>query len=218
MKNAALSRALKWLLIAQLLSIAAMLPLAYDLKTLLRAAVGLLTLAALVRAAGAASGYRAALVLQAADLVLSALSYSFGRFFIPWILGVAAARWGGLDSSRTAVLLMTMGVGSFFFSMVRLVLSMLVLLLVCLTTARLVDDPAVAARGIWVWKVNLICIAAIFVLTVVAFAFSWSGLEIEDLSVLSMTITLPSILLTLVSEVLYMVFLYQSARCLSAPD
>lgn len=204
MKNAALSRALKWLLIAQLLSIAAMLPLAYDLKTLLRAAVGLLTLAALV--------------LQAADLVLSALVYSFGRFFIPWILGVAAARWGGLDTSRTAVLLIFMGVGSFFFSMVRLVLGMLVLLLVCLTTVRLVDDPAVAARGIWVWKVNLICIAAIFVLTVVAFAFSWSGLEMEDLSVLSMTITLPSILLTLVSEVLYMVFLYQSARCLSAPD
>ena len=61
MKNAALSRALKWLFVAQLLSIVALLPLVYALRSLLGAAAGLLTLAALVKAAGEASGYRTAL-------------------------------------------------------------------------------------------------------------------------------------------------------------
>ena len=45
MKNAALSRALKWLFAAQLLSIVAMLPVAYALKSLLQVAAGLLALA-----------------------------------------------------------------------------------------------------------------------------------------------------------------------------
>ena len=85
MKNAALAKALKWLFIAQLLSMVAMLPLVYALKSLLQVAAGLLTLAALVRAAGEASGYRSALGLCVANLAWapSPLSFSAG-LFISW--------------------------------------------------------------------------------------------------------------------------------------
>ena len=216
MKNAALSRALKWLFVAQLLSMVAMLPVVYALKSLLQVAAGLLALAALVRAAREASGYRSALVLQAAALVLSILSYFFTRFLIPLIFGVAAARWGGLDSSRAAVLLMTMQMGSFFLSVVLLILGLLVLLLVCLTTAGLVDDPAVAARGSWAWKVNLICTVAVLVLTVAAFALSVVRLDMEKLLGLSTAVTLLSAVIQLAGSALYLRFLWQSARCLSA--
>lgn len=222
MKNAALSRALKWLFIAQLLSIAALLPLVYDLRSLLGAAAGLLTLAALVRAAREASGYRAALVLQVAGLVLSALSYSFTRFFTPWILGAAAARWTGLDSSRAVILLMVMRMSSFFFSIILLVLGLLVLLLVCLTTAGLVDDPSLAARGGWAWRVNLICTVAVLVLTAVTLALSMGILDMdmnmEKLLGLSTAVTLLSAAVQLAGRVVYLRFLWQSARRLSAPD
>ena len=206
MKNAALSRAIKWLFVAQLLSIVAMLPLAYDLKTLLRAAVGLLTLAALVRAAGEASGYRAALKLQAADLALDVLSYVLLRRLI-FVLVTMFGTWA----------VQIVGALSALLSIAGLILSLLILRQICLTTAGLVDDPAVAARGIWAWRVNLICTVAGIVLTIAVSALLKTGLDMGTLSVLSMAVNLPSILLTLVSKVLYVVFLYQSARCLSAP-
>ncbi|MGN8967204.1 hypothetical protein [Intestinimonas sp. HCP28S3_D6] len=206
MKNAALSRAIKWLFVAQLLSIVALLPLAYDLKTLLRAAVGLLTLAALVRAAGEASGYRAALKLQAADLALDVLSYVLLRRLI-FVLVTMFGTWA----------VQIVGALSALLSIAGLILSLLILRQICLTTAGLVDDPAVAARGIWAWRVNLICTVAGIVLTIAVSALLKTGLDMGTLSVLSMAVNLPSILLTLVSKVLYVVFLYQSARCLSAP-
>ena len=88
MKNAALSRAIKWLFIAQLLSIVALLPLVYNLRSLLGAAAGLLTLAALVRAAREASGYRAALVLCVGNLVLGVLSSVLLRWFIYFLIRI----------------------------------------------------------------------------------------------------------------------------------
>lgn len=206
MKNAALSRAIKWLFVAQLLSIVALLPLVYDLKTLLRAAVGLLTLAALVKAAGEASGYRAALKLQAADLALDVLSYVLLRRLI-FVLVTMFGTWA----------VQIVGALSALLSIAGLILSLLILRQICLTTAGLVDDPAVAARGIWAWRVNLICTVAGIVLTIAVSALLKTGLDMGTLSVLSMAVNLPSILLTLVSKVLYVVFLYQSARCLSAP-
>lgn len=206
MKNAALSRAIKWLFVAQLLSIVALLPLAYDLKSLLRAAVGLLTLAALVKAAGEASGYRAALKLQAADLALDVLSYVLLRRLI-FVLVTMFGTWA----------VQIVGALSALLSIAGLILSLLILRQICLTTAGLVDDPAVAARGIWAWRVNLICTVAGIVLTIAVSALLKTGLDMGTLSVLSMAVNLPSILLTLVSKVLYVVFLYQSARCLSAP-
>lgn len=206
MKNAALSRAIKWLFVAQLLSIVALLPLVYDLKTLLRAAVGLLTLAALVKAAGEASGYRAALKLQVADLALDVLSYVLLRRLI-FVLVTMFGTWA----------VQIVGALSALLSIAGLILSLLILRQICLTTAGLVDDPAVAARGIWAWRVNLICTVAGIVLTIAVSALLKTGLDMGTLSVLSMAVNLPSILLTLVSKVLYVVFLYQSARCLSAP-
>lgn len=206
MKNAALSRAIKCLFVAQLLSIVALLPLVYDLKTLLRAAVGLLTLAALVKAAGEASGYRAALKLQAADLALDVLSYVLLRRLI-FVLVTMFGTWA----------VQIVGALSALLSIAGLILSLLILRQICLTTAGLVDDPAVAARGIWAWRVNLICTVAGIVLTIAVSALLKTGLDMGTLSVLSMAVNLPSILLTLVSKVLYVVFLYQSARCLSAP-
>lgn len=207
MKNTALSRALKWLLVAQLLTIAAMLPLVYDLRSLLRAVSVLLTLAALVRAAGEASGYRTALGLQAAALALDVLSYALVRWLI-YVLVNMFGTWA----------VQIVGALSALLSIAGLALGLLLLRQICLTTAGLVDDPAVAARGIWAWRVNLICTVAGIVLTIAVSALLKTGLDMETLSVLSMAVTLPSILLTLVSKVLYMVFLYQSARLLKETE
>lgn len=111
---------------------------------------------------------------------------------------------------------MTMQMGSFFLSVVLLILGLLVLLLVCLTTAGLVDDPSLAARGSWAWKVNLICTVAVLVLTVAAFALSVVRLDMEKLLGLSTAITLLSAVIQLAGSALYLRFLWQSARCLSA--
>ena len=211
MKNAALSRALKWLFIAQLLSIVALLPLVYALKTLLRAVSALLTLAALVRAAGEASGYRTALRLQAADLALDVLSYVLLRrliYFLINILGTWAVQVAGL--------------GSFLLSIASLVLGLLILRQICLITAGLVDDPSLAARGIWAWRVNLICTVAGIVLTIAVSALLGMDLDAEKQLGLSTAVTLLVSYVFPVAQVvawvLYLRFLWQSARCLSDPD
>lgn len=154
MKNAALSRALKWLFVAQLLSIVALLLMAYALKSLLGAASTLLTLAALVRAAREASGYRAALGLCVVNLVLGALSHVLLRWLIYFLINMLGT-WS----------VQIVGALSALLSIAGLVLGLLILRQVCLTTVGLVDDPSLAARGIWVWRVNLICTVAGIVLT-----------------------------------------------------
>ena len=211
MKNAAISRALKWLFIAQLLSIVALLPLVYNLRSLLGAAAGLLTLAALVVAAREASGYRSALVLCAANLVLGALSSVLLRWFIYFLIRMLGT-WA----------VQIVGALSALLSIAGMVLGLLILRQVCLTTAGLVDDPAVAARGIRAWRVNLVCTGALLLLTaattVAAPVLSKGDPEMTSLWGLFLIMNLSSIVLTLISKVLYMVFLYQSARCLSARD
>ena len=207
MKNAALSKALKWLLIAQLLSIVALLPLVYDLKILLRAAAGLLTLAALVKAAREASGYRAALGLHVADLALDVLSYVLLRWLI-FVLVTMFGTWA----------IQTVGALSALLSIAGLVLGLLLLRQICLTTAGLVDDPNLATRGIWVWRVNLICTVAGIVLTIGVSALLKMGLDMEKLLGLSTAVTLLSAVIELAGNAVYLHFLWQSARCLSAPD
>ena len=207
MKNAALSRALKWLFIAQLLSIVALLPLVYNLRSLLGAAAGLLTLAALVRAAREASGYRAALVLCVANLVLGALSSVLLRWFIYFLIRMLGT-WA----------VQIVGALSALLSMAGMVLGLLILRQVCLTTAGLVDDPAVAARGIRAWRINLICTVAVLLLTAAVSALLKIGLDMEKLLGLSTAVTLLSAVAQLAARVLYLHFLWQSARCLSARD
>ena len=207
MKNAALSRALKWLFIAQLLSIVALLPLVYNLRSLLGAAAGLLTLAALVRAAREASGYRTALVLCVANLVLGALSSVLLRWFIYFLIRMLGT-WA----------VQIVGALSALLSMAGMVLGLLILRQVCLTTAGLVDDPAVAARGIRAWRVNLICTVAVLLLTAAVSALLKIGLDMEKLLGLSTAVTLLSAVAQLAARVLYLHFLWQSARCLSARD
>lgn len=204
MKNAALSRALKWLFIAQLLSIVALLPLVYNLRSLLGAAAGLLTLAALVRAAREESGYRAALGLCVANLVLGALSSVLLRWFIYFLIRILGT-WA----------VQIVGALSDLLSIAGMVLGLLILRQICLTTAGLVDDPAVAARGIRAWKVNLVYTVAVLVLAAVSLALSVGILhmDMETLLGLSTAVNLLSGVLALVSKVLYMMFLYQSARC-----
>lgn len=207
MKNATLSRALKWLFIAQLLSIVALLPLVYNLRSLLGAAAGLLTLAALVRAAREESGYRAALVLCVANLVLGALSSVLLRWFIYFLIRMLGT-WA----------VQIVGAFSALLSIAGMVLGLLILRQVCLTTAGLVDDPAVAARGIRAWRVNLICTVAVLLLTAAVSALLRIGLDMEKLLGLSTAVTLLSAVAQLVARVLYLHFLWQSARCLSARD
>ena len=207
MKNAALSRALKWLFIAQLLSIVALLPLVYNLRSLLGAAAGLLTLAALVRAAREESGYRAALVLCVANLVLGALSSVLLRWFIYFLIRMLGT-WA----------VQIVGALSALLSMAGMVLGLLILRQVCLTTAGLVDDPAVAARGIRAWRINLICTVAVLLLTAAVSALLRIGLDMEKLLGLSTAVTLLSAVAQLAARVLYLHFLWQSARCLSARD
>lgn len=207
MKNAALSRALKWLFIAQLLSIVALLPLVYNLRSLLGAAAGLLTLAALVRAAREASGYRAALVLCVANLVLGALSSVLLRWFIYFLIRMLGT-WA----------VQIVGALSALLSMAGMVLGLLILRQVCLTTAGLVDDPAVAARGIRAWRINLICTVAVLLLTAAVSALFGGDLDVEKQLGLSTAVTLLSAVAQLAARVLYLHFLWQSARCLSARD
>lgn len=207
MNNAALSKALKWLFIAQLLSIVALLPLVYNLRSLLGAAAGLLTLAALVRAAREASGYRAALVLCVANLVLGALSSVLLRWFIYFLIRILGT-WA----------VQIVGALSALLSMAGMVLGLLILRQVCLTTAGLVDDPAVAARGIRAWRINLICTVAVLLLTAAVSALLKIGLDMEKLLGLSTAVTLLSAVAQLAARVLYLHFLWQSARCLSARD
>ena len=99
--------------------------------------------------------------------------------------------------------------------------ALILLLLVCLTTAGLVDDPAVAARGIRAWRINLICTVAGIVLTIAVSALFGGDLDMGKQLGLSTAVTLfisydvlPVALL--VARVLYLHFLWQSARCLSA--
>lgn len=212
MKNAALSRALKWLFIAQLLSIVALLPLVYNLRSLLGAAAGLLTLAALVRAAREASGYRAALGLCVANLVLGVLSSVLLHWFIYFLIRILGT-WA----------VQIVGALSALLSIAGLVLGLLILRQVCLTTAGLVEDPAVAARGIRAWRINLICTVAGIVLTIAVSALFGGDLDMGKQLGLSTAVTLfisydvlPVALL--VARVLYLHFLWQSARCLSARD
>lgn len=207
MKNAALSRALKWLFIAQLLSIVAMLPLVYNLRSLLGAAAGLLTLAALVRAAREVSGYRAALVLCVANLVLSAFSSVLLRWFIYFLIRMLGT-WA----------VQIVGALSALLSMAGMVLGLLILRQVCLTTAGLVDDPAVAARGIRAWRINLVCTVAVLLLTAAVSALFGGDLDVEKQLGLSTAVTLLSAVAQLAARVLYLHFLWQSARCLSARD
>lgn len=207
MKNAALSRALKWLFIAQLLSIVALLPLVYNLRSLLGAAAGLLTLAALVRAAREESGYRTALVLCVANLVLGALSSVLLRWFIYFLIRILGT-WA----------VQIVGALSALLSIAGMVLGLLILRQVCLTTAGLVDDPAVAARGIRAWRINLICTVAVLLLTAAVSALLRIGLDMEKLLGLSTAVTLLSAVAQLAARVLYLHFLWQSARCLSARD
>lgn len=207
MKNAALSRALKWLFIAQLLSIVALLPLVYNLRSLLGAAAGLLTLAALVRAAREASGYRAALVLCVANLVLGALSSVLLRWFIYFLIRMLGT-WA----------VQIVGAFSALLSIAGMVLGLLILRQICLTTAGLVDDPSLAARGIRAWRINLICTVAVLLLTAAVSALLKIGLDMEKLLGLSTAVTLLSAVAQLAARVLYLHFLWQSARCLSARD
>ena len=207
MKNAALSRALKWLFIAQLLSIVALLPLVYNLRSLLGAAAGLLTLAALVRAAREASGYRAALVLCVGNLVLGVLSSVLLRWFIYFLIRILGT-WA----------VQIVGALSALLSIAGMVLGLLILRQVCLTTAGLVDDPAVAARGIRAWRINLICTVAVLLLTAAVSALFGGDLDVEKQLGLSTAVTLLSAVAQLAARVLYLHFLWQSARCLSARD
>lgn len=207
MKNAALSRALKWLFVAQLLSIVALLPLVYNLRSLLGAAAGLLTLAALVRAAREESGYRAALVLCVANLVLGALSSVLLRWFIYFLIRILGT-WA----------VQIVGALSALLSMAGMVLGLLILRQICLTTAGLVDDPSLAARGIRAWRVNLVCTVAVLLLTAAVSALLKIGLDMEKLLGLSTAVTLLSAVAQLAARVLYLHFLWQSARCLSARD
>ena len=99
-----------------------------------------------------------------------------------------------------------------------MVLGLLILRQVCLTTAGLVDDPAVAARGIRAWRINLICTVAVLLLTAAVSALLKIGLDMEKLLGLSTAVTLLSAVAQLAARVLYLHFLWQSARCLSARD
>lgn len=207
MNNAALSKALKWLFIAQLLSIVALLPLVYNLRSLLGAAAGLLTLVALVRAVREESGYRAALVLCVANLVLGALSSVLLRWFIYFLIRMLGT-WA----------VQIVGALSALLSIAGMVLGLLILRQVCLTTAGLVDDPNLATRGIRVWRVNLVCTVAVLLLTAAVSALFGGDLDVEKQLGLSTAVTLLSAVAQLAARVLYLHFLWQSARCLSARD
>lgn len=146
-------------------------------------------------------------MLCVANLVLGALSSVLLRWFIYFLIRMLGT-WA----------VQIVGALSALLSIAGMVLGLLILRQVCLTTAGLVDDPAVAARGIRAWRINLICTVAVLLLTAAVSALLRIGLDMEKLLGLSTAVTLLSAVAQLAARVLYLHFLWQSARCLSARD
>lgn len=139
MKDMTVSKALKWLFIAEILAILAFIPL---VGWILAIVAFVLNLVALYGASKLEQGYHNAFILSIVGIVVAIISAVVKKGFLASILSIIAS---------------VVSLGIIFF-----VISTTVGLL----NAKGASD--VASRGETVWKINLICTVASVVLTLLA--------------------------------------------------
>lgn len=122
---------------------------------------------------------------------------------------------GAEDGYRTAftmsvviIVLSFVGLIVPFVSVINSVLSMVVLYIVCNTTADLLDhyDYETAQRGRIVWKLCLGCTIVIVICAVLAF--------IPLINILAAIAAVVTAIVALVSSILYLIFLYRASDSL----
>ena len=96
------------------------------------------------------------------------------------------------------------GVFGTILNIISTVISLGILYYVVMTTVKHLGGSDVAAKGVTVWKLNLICTVASVVLTVLV-------LIAPVLSVLAIIVAIVEI----VASILYMIFLYKSSKALA---
>lgn len=134
-----------------------------------------MTLLALYGAGQKDEGYKTAFILSVAGIVVSILNAIFKGVVISGILDIISA-----------------------------LISLGILYYVIMTTVKHLNGSDVAAKGITVWKLNMICTVASVVLTILA-------LILPILGVLGVIIAIVEI----VAAILYMIFLYKASKALA---
>ena len=175
MKDATLSQALKWMFIAQILSIVgAFIPL---IGVILIIIAFVLDLVALHAASKHDNGYHTAFILSIVGIVVSVVSTFAGDGFFATLVGIIST-------------LVSLGI----------------IYYVCTTTSNLLEsggNPAEAARGITVWKINLICAVASVVLGLLALIPVIGALADQQ----------DQLFLHLVKQIVYHVIVFRYATC-----
>jgi len=178
MKEGTVSQALKWLFIAEILMIVgAFIPL---IGAILIIVGFVMNLVALHKASKLDDGYHTAFVLSIAGIVVSIISTFAG---------------GILDS---------------ILSILTTVISLGILYYVVMTTVKHLEAEGsddVAARGVTVWKLNMICTVVSVILSVLAL--------IPVIQILAALLAVIVTIVEVVAGILYLIFLYKSYNALA---
>lgn len=123
------------------------------------------------------------------------LDEGYKTAFMLSIVGIVVAIVGAFAGS---------GVFGSIVSIISTVVSLGILYYVIMTTNKHLGNSDVAAKGLTVWKLNLICIAASVVLTLLA-------LIIPVLAFLAVIVAIVEI----VAGIMYIVYLYKASKALA---
>lgn len=185
---------LKLMFIGTILGMLSFIP---ALGGILAIAGWVISLVGLAKTTGAAPGYKTAMIMLVIQIVISIIA------------GVmAAAALGGVFLGSGAV-----AVGGFagvtLLSVGSQILAFLQTYFVCTATSGLlreIGEESVAVKGDMVWKLNALCyLVAIVVLILAGLVASLAaGLDVVN------------VIVSLVADVLFVVFLYQSQRVMLA--
>ncbi len=137
---------------------------------------GIMGLLGLFKASADDQGYRTALMLNIVSIVLSIITN--------WVKS-------GVIGSLLSIVASLVSLGIVYF--------------VCITTSNLlnsVNQPVVAAKGVTVWKLNLICTVAGVIITLLMF--------IPFVNILAGLLGVVIAIVNLVAAILYLIFLYKS--------
>lgn len=140
MKDMTVSKALKWLFIAQILIILSVIPLVGWILALIGFVLNLL---ALYGASKLEQGYHTAFILSVAGIVISLINGLVDKGILDTLLSIAAS-------------LVSLGITYFVIHTT-----------VGLLNAKGIDD--VAQKGVTVWKIYLVCTVAGVVLSLLAY-------------------------------------------------
>lgn len=173
MKDMTVSKALNWLFIAQILCLLVFIPVVGAILAIIGAVTNFL---ALYGAGKLDNGYHTAFILTVVAIVVSVLS----------------AFAGGIFGSLVEIVSTVVELGILYF--------------VVTPTCGLLEAagcPEIAAKGVTVWKINLICTIVSVVLGLLSF-----------IPVLATVLGVVNGIVLIVAGILYLVFLYKSAKAL----